>query len=116
MTGDQIAILIERTRLLIDDEKAVQAAISERLTAAGVDHEREVRLSPRDVIDFVCVGRVGIEVKIKGGRRAILRQVERYAASDQLVAIVVVTAVAIGLPLEIAGKPISVVSIGRAWL
>lgn len=115
MNLDTITFLLEHTRLLVADEKGLQATIAERLDAAGITYEREHRLSPADVIDFIS-DRVGIEVKIKGGKRAILRQVERYAASDQIDAIILVTSVALGMPAEIAGKPVRVVSIGRAWL
>jgi hypothetical protein len=112
---NRVTDVLSRTRFLIDDEKRLQASIADALTSAGLSFEREVRLSPRDVIDYVS-DRVGIEAKVKGSKRAILRQVQRYAGSDRLDAIVVITAVALGLPDQINGKPVRMVSIGRAWL
>jgi hypothetical protein len=77
---------------------------------------REARLSAYDRPDFLVEG-VAIEVKVRGARRrSIHHQLERYAAHDQVAAVVLFTGVAIGLPPQILGKPAYVVSAGRAWL
>lgn len=102
-------------RFPLSDEKRLQTAIEEEFQRAGILYEREFRLSPKDVIDFI-VGRVGIEVKIKGGKLAIFRQVERYAQHDGIDALILATNVAMGMPEEINGKPVHVVNLGRAWL
>jgi hypothetical protein len=113
----------------LEDEKATQAAINDVLNAAGLSVEREVPCG-RGVIDFVvtvsqpfpppCRGmrfrHVGIEVKIKGAAREIVRQVRGYAASGDLDAVILVTAKPVHLPPEIAGKPVHVFDIARAWL
>lgn len=112
---EAICALLARAPFLVDDEKRLQADIAAALAVGGIAHEREVRLAPTDIIDFVA-GRVGIEVKIKGSKRAILRQVERYATSDRLDAIVLLTGIAIGMPETITGKPVRIVSLGRSWL
>lgn len=112
---ERLAAALSRTRFLVDDEKRLQADIAAALTAKGLAYKREVRLSAADVIDFL-VGRVGIEVKIKGTKRAILRQVERYSGSERLDSIILLTSLALGLPESINGKPVRIVSIGRGWL
>lgn len=106
---------LQRTRVPLHDEKATQAAIADALTSAGVAHEREVRLSDADIVDFM-VGPVAIEVKIKGPRMDMFRQLERYAKHDQVRALVLATAKSIRLPDQINGKPAGVVSLGAAWL
>lgn len=110
-----IAELLASHRFLITMEKSVQRQIADVLTAAALDFEDEVRLAKGDIIDFV-VGRVGIEVKVAGSRRAILRQLERYAESDRIDSLILVGSIAMGLPPLINGKPATIVSIGRAWL
>jgi len=115
MTPENIAALLERTRFNVAGEKALQADVATRLEAAGVEFRREVRLSGYDIIDFMA-GAVGIEVKVKGSARAILRQLKRYAAHDEVSSIILLSAVSMGLPSDIGGKPMRVVSLGRAWL
>lgn len=115
MTPFEVRRLLSSVRLPIDSEKALQAAIEAHLTASGAAFEREVTLAPGDIVDFM-VGAVAVEVKIKGARRAIYRQCERYAAHDNVEAILLVTNVAMGFPPEIGGKPTAVLHLGRAWL
>ncbi|AMX93707.1 MULTISPECIES: hypothetical protein [Mesorhizobium] len=114
-TVQQIIGLLAGIRLPLSDEKRLQAAISDEFTLADIPHEREVRLSPEDVIDFMC-GEIGIEVKIKGGKRAIFHQVERYAQHDSIKELILVSNVAMGFPPEINGKPVYFHNLAKAWL
>lgn len=107
--------VLSRTKFPATPEKDVQAAVADALTDAGIAFEREVRLNDHDIIDFLVAG-VGIEVKIKGARRAIYRQLQRYAESDAVKSLVLLSSVAMGLPPEIDGKPVTILSLGRAWL
>ena len=93
----------------------MQVSIGEGLTAAGFDHEREHRLSAADRIDFM-IGPVGLEAKTRCNKRAIFRQLQRYAEHDAIEALILVTGTAIGLPAAINGKPIYLVATGRAAL
>lgn len=116
-------------RFPLEDEKQTQAAISQALAAAGLHAEREVPVAG-GVIDFVVTfsepsppplrsmrfRHVGIEVKIKGGAAAIGRQLKGYAAEDGLDGLILATSRAMALPVEIGGKPVAVVDLGRAWL
>lgn len=72
-------------------------------------------LSKADIIDFFIDG-IGIEVKIKGGRKAIYKQCERYCKHDEVKALILATNRAIGFPPEINGKPCYVVNLGKGWL
>ncbi|WP_168991795.1 MULTISPECIES: hypothetical protein [Mesorhizobium] len=112
--SDAFAVL-RSTRLPAGPEKDVQAAIADAFANCGIAFEREVNLGDGDIIDFV-VGDLGIEVKIKGSPRAILRQLRRYAAHSQLSAIALVSSVAMGVPPAIGAKRLDIVSLGRAWL
>lgn len=111
----QISGLVESTRCNLSDEKKTQAQLELAFVQAGFTVSREHRLSAQDIADFVIDG-VAVEVKIKGQRQAIFRQLERYAAHDEVQSILLVTAVSMQLPDTINGKPARVASLGRAWL
>ena len=115
MTPEAIVTLLRRSRLRVGDEAALQLSIEEVLTAAGEGFEREHRLSAADRIDFL-LGTVGLEAKTRCNKRVIYRQLERYAAHDAISALILVTGTAMGLPPSIGGKPVYLVSTGRASL
>ncbi len=100
----------------LSDEKQLQVAIMSALAAGGFENlRREWRLGATDIVDFM-VGDIGIEVKIKGARRAIFRQVERYCAYDDVQGVILATNVPMALPPEINGKPTAIAHLGRGWL
>lgn len=108
--------LIQATRLDLSDEKRTQLNLADALKQAGIGFEREVRLSPADIVDFMVSG-VAIEVKLKGSRKMdVYRQLVRYAEHDSVKAIVLATNLTMGLPAELDGKPVYFVSLARAWL
>lgn len=91
-------------------EIALQSAIAATFEADGLSFEREVRLSDRDIIDFL-VGGVGVEVKIDGSLSAVTRQLHRYAQSDRVALLVLVTTRMRhrAVPRELNGKRVDVV-------
>jgi hypothetical protein len=105
--------ILSAYRFRFATEAELQDGIGEALGKHGP--RREVKLNARDRIDFVLWG-VGIEVKIKGGISALTRQLVRYAAVEELAALVVVTSqsqYALQLPRELGGKPLAVVCVRR---
>ncbi|WP_210387821.1 hypothetical protein [Mesorhizobium sp. L-8-10] len=102
-------------RFTLSDEKRLQEEVQEVLDQEGIEYAREHRLNQSDIIDFRC-GPVGIEIKIKGGKRDIYNQIERYAKHDCLEELILVTNVATGFPPELNGKPVYVLNLARAWL
>lgn len=115
ISPEQIIKELSRWRYPLNHEKRTQELISSSLTNAGIEHQREVRLTPTDIVDFM-VGDIAIEVKLKGQRRAILKQCERYATHEAVQSLVLVTNAAMGFPPEIHGKPCYMMSLGKAWL
>ena len=90
-------------------ETVVQDQIERALRGWGVTYQREVELAPGDRIDFM-VGTVGIEVKIKGTRAQIIRQLARYIRDDRVHEIVLAATsrrVLATAPDEIAGMCIN---------
>ncbi len=96
-------------------EYDLHSLIETALSRAEISCAHECKLAPRCRIDFLA-GRVGIEVK-KGrpDRNALLRQIARYLASNELDALIVVTQRAVSLPEAIGGKPVRLVSLNRLW-
>lgn len=114
VTPADICALLGRYRLPVDTEAKLQAEIERLLADNDIAFDREVEIGSGDRIDFM-VDAVGVEVKIKGSKRRILRQCERYCRSG-IDGLVLVTAVATGFPAQIEGKPVAVHSLGRSWL
>lgn len=113
----RIASLIERSAIDVTTELAAQRDICEALERDGLDVEAEVPLSSRDRIDLLA-GTVGIEVKIRAGRRReIFRQLERYAESDQIEALVLASGGSWPRSIsEVKGKPLVFASLTLGWL
>jgi hypothetical protein len=101
----------------VTSEYQVQDALAAALTAAGISFEREVRLSPRNRVDFLCEGGVAIEVKRgKPNTRRVQAQVDRYCACEQVTALVIVTERAlIWTPSSSSGKIVQTVALSLNW-
>jgi hypothetical protein len=118
----QIVRLLTSHRLSLADEKALQREIAGVLEASDIAFQREFRLSGADIVDFMVgdlvpiEAGIAIEVKIKGGKRNIYRQIERYCAHPAVREIVLATNVPMMLPPEIGGKPATVAMLARGWL
>lgn len=108
-------------RLNLTDEKETQIQVESILQEKKIDHKREYRLDPHSIIDFffpdneVFPG-VGIEIKLKGGKREIYNQCVRYCNFEEVKGLVLVSNVSLGLPPEINGKPVTLYKLGIAWL
>lgn len=99
-----------------DTQNDIHAFLAARLPL-GCLLEREKVLGPRDRPDFFVDGRIAVEVKVKGQqRRAIWRQLERYAGHGCVEAIILATGVAMGPDARLMGKPVLMLSLGAAWL
>lgn len=111
--GRGIASILTAAQLTFITEDDLQAAIKAELDAHLVYPDREVRLSDGHSRIDLLAGRIGIEVKIKGGWADVIRQLTRYAHCDEISALVLVTTKARhhSIPTELAGKPVSLVSL-----
>lgn len=114
-TVKKLLSVAQRARVCVTDEKRAQAELAVVFADAGIIAEREVVLSPRDIVDFMVDG-VAIELKIKGSRKAIYRQLERYAEHDRVHEILLLTSRCMSLPDTINGRPAAVGSLSLAWL
>lgn len=98
------------------NEGELQEIVAQVLDRAGVLHEREVALSPSDRIDFLA-GTVGIEVKLSGSRGTVIGQLFRYAASERIWSLILVTSrrQLTAMPSSISGKALITASIGGSF-
>lgn len=111
-----VADKLSRLRLPLIDEKQTQEALEEYFKVEAWDVHREFRFNQHDIIDFLMPSGIGIEVKLKGQKKAIYRQVCRYAEDERVTAIILATAVSMDLPRFINNKPALVVSLTRGWI
>lgn len=116
----QIIHLLSTPRFDLQSEKLTQSQIMDALLQNNRETiysvKREYRLDSRNVIDFLVNDSIGIEVKLKGSRRAIYLQCARYCEFDQVQELILVTNRAMALPHYINDKPCAVVNLGMAWL
>ncbi len=115
MDINELIIRLQKRRFNPENEKILQGQIEKSLADAGVLFEREVVLDKGSRIDFM-VGDIGIEVKIKGQKREIYKQCERYCGFESIKKLILLTSKSMGIDEEILGKPVYFININRAWL
>lgn len=107
---------LKRWRIPVSTEAVAQEAIETALTQANVAFQAQKVLGPKDRLDVFSDG-IAIEIKVKGGRTAIFRQLERYAEHPEVQGIILATGAAWPFQAgEIGGKPFRLVSLGMGWL
>ena len=108
--GASIVAALRRLRCRFADEDQLQAMLADGLTQLGFAVRREVALARGGRIDLL-VDRIGIEVKIAGQTTAVARQLRRYASSDLVDELVLVTTCPrhAGVASVIDGTPVHVV-------
>lgn len=111
-----IVQLIRTTKLDLSTEKRAQADFERRLQESGISYQREVRLSDTDIVDFLIDG-IAVEFKLRTkGKKAVYKQLCRYATHDQVKQVVLASCTSMGLPQQIDGKDTYFVKLGEAWL
>lgn len=110
-------------RMTFTTEAQLQEVLGSRLYAEALlanpitNYGAEVRLDAHNRIDFLVelneTTKVGIEVKIGGSVAALTRQLERYAAFDDVDELLVITTKAQHhhIPTTIGGKPVVLCSL-----
>ena len=96
-------------------EEELHRQVADALAGGGLEVCHEVRLAPRCRIDFLC-GSVGIEIKkSRPDKTRLIAQLSRYAACEQVSALVVAAPRGVDLPGRIGGKPVRMVALERLW-
>lgn len=118
-TLDEVVALVSAMRLDLGVEHRAQADLMTALVSTWGPAQvvREYVLGPGERPDFMLSG--GIVIEMKGPRHMqgpVLRQLGRYAAHDEVTALVLATARAMTMPRQIDGKPLRTINLGAAWL
>lgn len=115
-----LASLLSSLRVSASTESKLQQVLEDHFsTMVAWEIRREYPLSRRDRVDFFFrPGRIGLEVKVDGTTNAVMRQLARYAESDDIEALVLLTTQARhrSMPNTLRGKPVRVVFTGRTAL
>jgi hypothetical protein len=109
---------LKTQRFSLETEMLLQAQIRTFLNGRfpAMSVEQGYILDPHNVIDFLLDHRIGVEVKIKGSKREIFRQCERYCDFELVKVLILITNLSMGFPEEINGKSCYVIKLGQAWL
>jgi hypothetical protein len=112
-TAQQVADLLRSRTYAFANEVELHVGLAQRLTEDGLVPRREVWLTAADRVDLVVdldAGPLAIEVKIAGANGDVHRQLGRYAASDRVAELMLVTTLRrhlAGLGPQIGGKPLT---------
>lgn len=117
MTVEAVIKAMSRWQYDLATEAAMHRSLAGALDVSSVKYQREVNLTDEDRIDFYLPKhKIGIEVKLSCSSRQIYRQIQRYAESEKIDAIILLSNTAVGLPKEINGASVYVVHAGMAGL
>jgi hypothetical protein len=98
-------------------EYDLQNKIADALDLAEIPYAREHLLGRGSRVDFLAAG-VAVEVKKgKPNRSKLVAQIERYAAYDEVDAVVIVVETSLFAPIRETsnGKPCAVVGLQKLW-
>lgn len=97
-------------------EAYIHTEIKRALSTHGIPYHHEYNLAPRNRIDFLCSGGIGIEIK-KGKPYSadVLRQLERYTKFEEVSGIILVIERYQDVPEEINGKPCRSIGLRKLW-
>lgn len=107
---NRVISILRQYSFSFNNEKVLQETIADLLLKEGIALTREYRLDPYGIVDIFIDG-VAFEIKIKGQKKAIYRQCRDYALHNDVKAVVLLTAYAMGLPDMLEGKPAFVYSL-----
>lgn len=116
MTTQEFISIINKQRLPANNEKQTQLQIEQILITKEIPYLREVALDPNNIIDFMVLGNVGIEIKLKAQQKPIYKQLLRYCQFDQVNEIILICNKALHLPPMINNKKAHLIQLGKAWL
>lgn len=108
---DLIEELLRSYRFNFATEAELQSAVETILIENKFEFIREFNLTEKDRIDFL-IGSVGLEIKIGFSYADVIRQLHRYAQSERIEALILLTSrLQHSMPLEINGKTLCTINI-----
>jgi hypothetical protein len=121
VNADALTTLLSSYRFVVASEQELQRSVAQALRVERVAFAEEVSLGAGERIDFLCEGGIGLELKIKGSPSEVLLQLQRYAASEAVTELVLVTTriqhhAMLGSQRTVGGKPLRVVRVAGGFL
>lgn len=108
---------LQHCRADLANEKNTQRQLHQALAAQNLIFVREHRLDEKSIPDlFNSEHGIAIEVKIKGSKKEIYRQLLRYSEFHSVKILILCSNKALGLPPLIGGKPAYFIHLGKSWL
>jgi hypothetical protein len=109
VTLSELRELVLAHRFAVASEAELQTGVETVLGRAGCAFEREAAVGQRDRIDFLVAG-IGIEIKVDGSLGQVTRQLHRYAQSECITSLLLVTTRVkhTNLPPTLHNKPLAV--------
>ena len=113
---DMVLKALKKSRApLPKDEYDLHGLVARALQDGDISFIHEAPLAPRCRIDFLCED-VGVEVKKgKPDREKTLRQMERYAKTGKIRALILVSEKSIMLPQSMHGIPVHGLALHKLW-
>lgn len=109
MAPREIAEILKSKTWAVAEERELQEAVGALLPSL----DREHSFDRRNRVDFFdAESGLAVEVKIKGGANALLRQMQRYMSRSDVTSGLVVTTsrrLAAAIPESLCGKPLAAV-------
>lgn len=106
---------LSAARCPLTNEKQTQQKLFDAVKDIGF--VREHRLDEKNIPDLFCQYHgIAVEVKIKGSKKDIYRQLLRYSQFAEVKILILCTNKALGLPPLIGGKPVYFIHLGKAYL
>lgn len=114
--SDILKALAELRIGIVSLESDLQETVEQAFKEHDIAYRREVQLDSRSRIDFLVEPGIGVELKKgKPNRKAVINQLERYAASDQIQELILIIESAMDLPESIGGKPCMSLALRKQW-
>lgn len=114
----QIMQVLKGKRFQLTNEKLLQDKIYQVLLNefSSAVIEKEFHFDEKNIIDFRVDKHLGIEVKIKGGKRNLYNQCVRYCQYNEIQSLLLITTLSMGFPHEINNKECYMFKLSQAWL
>jgi len=101
--------LFESYRFTVAHEAELKEAVCQILVKQGIEFQLEVWLNKKDRVDLM-VGSVGIELKVRSVRPALIEQIWRYLKDPRIQSLLLVTTQrTVSLPPVLLDKPVFLV-------
>jgi len=114
---NEVILSLQNIRInLVRDEFKLQNIIAQQFNQSGIGYDREYKLAPRNRIDFLVAGGIGVEVKKgKPYRRQVIEQLERYTAFPEISTMILVVERNLDIPKKINGKKCYSIGLNKLW-